>query len=123
MRGTGVDGEFDRRQQRFSAAAGADLARGDWAAEEWTDWLDELGRRDSAAIHHVLKDAVAPILARLRAVVAALDGMLVAKDDLNRLVVVSALAQQPLVLMGEPGTAKTALVTALAELMGVRRAE
>jgi MoxR-like ATPase len=58
-------------------------------------------------------------LARLRRVGAQLCSEFVDKDGVIDLIAICAIAQEPLLLLGPPGTAKSALLTRFCELIGL----
>jgi MoxR-like ATPase len=58
---------------------------------------------------------------RIRNLDAHLRTLFVGKDEIIHLMCVSTAAREPLLLVGEPGTAKSDLVVQFCELLGVRR--
>ncbi len=61
-----------------------------------------------------------PEVVRLQEVVRRLSRRFLAKDELARLVVVSAIAGEHMVIIGPPGTAKSALIRSFAQLCQAR---
>jgi MoxR-like ATPase len=59
-------------------------------------------------------------LARLRQVAHVLGGHFVDRDELIRLMILSTLASEPLLLLGPPGTAKSALISGFSQLVSAR---
>jgi len=57
---------------------------------------------------------------RLRQVAATLEGQFLGKDEIIRLLLIAVVAGEHCVLLGPPGTAKSALIRSLAELMQAR---
>jgi len=57
---------------------------------------------------------------RLRQVAATLEGQFLGKDEIIRLLLIATVAGEHCVLLGPPGTAKSALIRSLAELMQAR---
>lgn len=57
---------------------------------------------------------------RLRALAAELERQFLGKDEIIRLMLVAVVAGEHCVLLGPPGTAKSALIRSLAELMQAR---
>ena len=62
-----------------------------------------------------------PSADRIRNLRQGLSSLFVDKDEIVRLMCVSTAAREPLLLVGEPGTAKSDLVLQFCELLGVRR--
>ena len=62
----------------------------------------------------------APLHQRLRAVATTLEGQFLGKDEIIRLLLVSVVAGEHCVLLGPPGTAKSALIRSLAQLLESR---
>ena len=58
---------------------------------------------------------------RARTLARKLQDAFVDKDEVIKMLIVSSIAQQPMLLVGEPGTAKSALVTRMCEGLGIRR--
>lgn len=48
----------------------------------------------------------------------AKDGMFVGKTDIVTMMIICAIAQEPMVIFGEPGTAKSALISIFCDLLG-----
>ena len=61
-----------------------------------------------------------PINDRLRALAGALERQFLGKDEIIRLLLIAVVAGEHCVLLGPPGTAKSALIRSLAELMQAR---
>src|SRR5688500_13925690 len=57
---------------------------------------------------------------RLRQVAATLEGQFLGKDEIIRLLLIAVVAGEHCVLLGPPGTAKSALIRSLAELLQAR---
>jgi len=51
----------------------------------------------------------------------ALKRVFVAKEDIIDMMIICAIAQEPMAIFGEPGTAKSALVAFFCDLLNVRR--
>ena len=64
-----------------------------------------------------MSDAVS---ARLRQVAATLEGQFLGKDEIIRLLVIAVVAGEHCVLLGPPGTAKSALIRSLSGLLQAR---
>jgi MoxR-like ATPase len=62
----------------------------------------------------------APLSDRLRIVAGALERQFLGKDEIIRLLMIAVVAGEHCVLLGPPGTAKSALIRSLAELMQAR---
>jgi MoxR-like ATPase len=62
----------------------------------------------------------APLNERLRSVAGSLERQFLGKDELIRLLLVAVVAGEHCVLLGPPGTAKSALIRSLAELVQAR---
>ena len=62
----------------------------------------------------------APLDARLRNVAQTLEHRFLGKDEIIRLLMIAVVAGEHCVLLGPPGTAKSALIRSLAELMQAR---
>ncbi|MBI4699590.1 MAG: AAA family ATPase [Deltaproteobacteria bacterium] len=62
----------------------------------------------------------APLHTRLRAVAQTLERQFIGKDEVVRLMCVAVVAGEHCVLLGPPGTAKSALIRTMAELMQAR---
>lgn len=62
----------------------------------------------------------APLNERLRALGSALERRFLGKDEIIRLLMIAVVAGEHCVLLGPPGTAKSALIRSLAELMQAR---
>ena len=62
----------------------------------------------------------APLHERLRQLASTLDRQFLGKDEIIRLLLVAVVAGEHCVLIGPPGTAKSALIRSLAELMQAR---
>src|SRR5689334_25148331 len=62
----------------------------------------------------------APLHERLRAVAGTLERQFLGKDEIIRLLMIAVVAGEHCVLLGPPGTAKSALIRTLAELMQAR---
>jgi len=61
-----------------------------------------------------------PLASRLHEVADTLDGQFLGKSEVIRLLLIAVVAREHLVLIGPPGTAKSALLRALAELLDAR---
>lgn len=61
-----------------------------------------------------------PLAARLRRVAAALDQQYLGKSEVIRLLLIAIVAREHVVLIGPPGTAKSALIKSLAEFVDAR---
>src|SRR5690349_7019359 len=59
----------------------------------------------------------APLHERLRTLASSLERQFLGKDEVIRLLMISVVAGEHCVLLGPPGTAKSALIRSLAELM------
>lgn len=66
-----------------------------------------------------LKDQIEPIRARIKNMVRALSGYFIEKQEIIELMAIATLAQEPLLLVGRPGTAKSDLVVRFCQAMGV----
>ncbi len=66
-----------------------------------------------------LKDQIEPIRTRIRNMIRALSGYFVDKAEIVELMAVATLAQEPLLLVGRPGTAKSDLVVRFCQALGV----
>ncbi|MEB2312999.1 MAG: AAA family ATPase [Sorangiineae bacterium] len=64
--------------------------------------------------------AVAPLKSRLSAVAEQLDRQFLGKSEVIRLLLIAIVAREHAVLIGPPGTAKSALLRTLAELIDAR---
>lgn len=62
----------------------------------------------------------APLNERLRSVAGSLERQFLGKDELIRLLLIAIVAGEHCVLLGPPGTAKSALIRSLAELVQAR---
>jgi MoxR-like ATPase len=62
----------------------------------------------------------APVNERLRQVAQSLEAQYLGKDEIIRLLLVAVVAGEHCVVLGPPGTAKSALIRSLAELMSAR---
>src|SRR5690606_36963259 len=60
---------------------------------------------------------VLPLHQRLRRVAETLQGMFIGKDEIIRLMSVAVVAGEHCVLLGPPGTAKSALIRTLSQLL------
>ena len=65
-------------------------------------------------------DEVAPAVGRLSSVLAALDTTLLGQPQLHRMVLVGILSRGHILLEGMPGVGKTALISALGQLMSLQ---
>jgi MoxR-like ATPase len=80
-----------------------------------------LSTRSHSADEHVLTDdALAEISGRFRAAAAALEESFLGKEEVIRLFFISAIAGEHLLMIGPPGTAKSALARGFAELIDAR---
>jgi len=61
-----------------------------------------------------------PLAVRLRRVAAELDAQYLGKSEVIRLLLVAIVAREHVVVIGPPGTAKSALIKSLAELLDAR---
>ncbi|HEU5073523.1 MAG TPA: AAA family ATPase [Polyangiaceae bacterium] len=61
-----------------------------------------------------------PLAARLRRVAALLDAQYLGKSEVIRLLLIAIVAREHVVVIGPPGTAKSALIKSLAELLDAR---
>jgi MoxR-like ATPase len=64
--------------------------------------------------------STAPLSDRLRVLAGALERQFLGKDEIIRLLMIAVVAGEHCVLLGPPGTAKSALIRSLAELMQAR---
>src|SRR5688572_32275462 len=62
----------------------------------------------------------APLHERLRQLATTLERQFLGKDEIIRLLMIAVVAGEHCVLLGPPGTAKSALIRSLAELMQAR---
>ena len=62
----------------------------------------------------------APLNERLRVLASTLERQFLGKDEVIRLLMIAVVAGEHCVLLGPPGTAKSALIRSLAELMQAR---
>jgi MoxR-like ATPase len=62
----------------------------------------------------------APVADRLRALASSLEQQFLGKDEIIRLMLIAVVAGEHCVLLGPPGTAKSALIRSLSELMQAR---
>nr|VFJ42632.1 MAG: MoxR-like ATPase [Candidatus Kentron sp. FM]VFJ43343.1 MAG: MoxR-like ATPase [Candidatus Kentron sp. FM]VFK05503.1 MAG: MoxR-like ATPase [Candidatus Kentron sp. FM] len=69
-----------------------------------------------------LKDNAQYALARLQALADELKQQFVQKDEIIDMVIVSAIAHQPMLLLGPPGTAKSKIILKFCEGLGIGRA-
>lgn len=64
---------------------------------------------------------VSPSAERIRQLQKELSGLFVGKDEMIRLMALCTAAREPLLLVGQPGTAKSDLVVEFCDLLGIRR--
>jgi MoxR-like ATPase len=62
-------------------------------------------------------------LGRLKRIIERLNDTFVAKAHIVNMMVVCAIAQEPMVIFGEPGTAKSAIVTKFCQLLGFAKGD
>ena len=102
----------------------ADLSRFDTPA--WTGrllrGLDSDGPGGAASLVDCLTLATAPCLKRLQELEKELTARFVEKDDIILMVIVCAIAHQPLLMVGKPGTAKSKIILRFCEGLGLGRA-
>ncbi len=67
-----------------------------------------------------LKDQIEPIRARIKNMINALSGYFVDKSEILELMAIATLAQEPLLLIGRPGTAKSDLVVRFCQSIGLQ---
>ncbi len=82
-------------------------------------WRAEIRRLTPADLSNLLSVS----LARLREAVKSLEDRFESKGEILELMCISAIAQEPMLIFGQPGTAKSDLVARFAESLGVRRFE
>ena len=66
-----------------------------------------------------LKDQIEPVRTRIRNMIGALGGYFIDKNEIIELMAVATVAQEPLLLVGRPGTAKSDLVVRFCQALGV----
>lgn len=66
------------------------------------------------------KDPGSP-LGRLKLLEAELNHRLIGKQEIVKMVIICAISQQPMLLIGEPGTAKSKIITRFCEGLGIGR--
>lgn len=66
-------------------------------------------------------ERISPSVQRINNLKKRLSGLFVGKDEIIRMMCVSTAAREPLLLVGEPGTAKSDLIVQFCEAMGVTR--
>ncbi|MEE8524851.1 MAG: AAA family ATPase, partial [Thermoanaerobaculia bacterium] len=76
-------------------------------------------RRERVTRH--LEANLGPALARLKKLEAELNSLFIAKQEIIKMVIVSAIANQPMLLIGPPGTAKSKIILKFCEGLGVGR--
>jgi MoxR-like ATPase len=67
-----------------------------------------------------LHEGASPLHERLRVLAGTLERQFLGKDEIIRLLMIAVVAGEHCVLLGPPGTAKSALIRSLAELMQAR---
>ena len=96
----------------------------------WTDYLvsgmpisgpGAKGGPTQQELVGILKDAYPVALARLWRAQKRLNELFIAKEEIIKMVFVSAIAGQPMLLVGPPGTAKSKILTRFCELLGISR--
>lgn len=85
----------------------------------WTKWLQEI--TPDPEIEKALGKALTCSVDRLELLEKELENMFHGKGDIIRLIFICAIAQEPMLLFGPPGTAKSAMITRFAEGLGVQR--
>lgn len=83
-----------------------------------TNEVDPTRRSDVARLLHT---HVGKILKRLRRLEDAMNEQFIGKEKLIRMIFVCAVAQQPMLIVGPPGTAKSRLINRFCEGLGVAR--
>lgn len=73
--------------------------------------------------HQLLREKSQPVVNRLKGVAEELERQLVGKGRIIRMILVAAIAQQPMLLVGPPGTAKSRIITRFCELLGIGRVD
>jgi hypothetical protein len=76
-------------------------------------------RRD--AMLELLQRHTPTVLARVKKLETELNKRFVAKEEIIRMVIVGSISQQPLLLIGEPGTAKSKIISRFCEGLGMQR--
>jgi MoxR-like ATPase len=104
-----------------------------FGSAEWTERIlrglsvyDDSGTRVVPARREVvcglLAGHVGKVLERLHRLEARLNESFVGKEKIIRMILVCAIAQQPLLPIGPPGTAKSKIITRFCEALGIGRA-
>ena len=75
-----------------------------------------------AAVNQFLKTAVPHCRKRLADLEKDLNGQFVGKEEVVRVLMIGAVAQQPVLILGDPGTAKSAVAQRMCDGLGVQRA-
>lgn len=74
------------------------------------------------AVLDLLNKHTPTALTRLKGLESRLNNMFTNKSEIIRMVIVAAIAQQPMLLIGPPGTAKSKIIMRFCEGLGVSRA-
>ena len=83
-----------------------------------TNEVDPTRRSEVAKLLHTHGDV---ILKRLRRLEKAMNEQFIGKETLIRMIFVCAIAQQPMLIVGPPGTAKSGIINRFCEGLGVAR--
>jgi MoxR-like ATPase len=108
-------------QQRKAATFRATAEQEDmatWSTPGWLQAVQQLGPGDE----QIINDCLPIVRKRLGALVAHLGNLFEGKSAITELVCICAIAQEPMLILGPPGTAKSDLVVKFAEGLGLRRA-
>jgi MoxR-like ATPase len=92
----------------------------DLAKFDTEDCLKYVQAMDNPQVAEIV-DCVDISLGRLRRLVDCMNSWFEDKKEIAELMMISAIAMEPMLLFGPPGTAKSELVTRFADALGVRR--
>jgi len=98
----------------------ADFSKPDWT-KHILEGLNPGGPAEQKTVADLLEKHFEHSLLRLRALEQSLQTRFIEKDEIIEMVIVSAIAHQPLLLVGKPGTAKSKIILKFCEGLGLGR--
>ncbi|MCB9035297.1 MAG: AAA family ATPase [Lewinellaceae bacterium] len=90
-----------------------------FSTPQWTEIIENLHQAPASVRRTIIREHSKTVLDRLHSLEIELNKRLILKEEIVRMMFVTAIAQQPMLLIGEPGTAKSLLVSKFCEGLGI----